>query len=38
MTNEELMEVIVNSQEAAELVKQGVKTEEEMLVGIIAGA
>jgi hypothetical protein len=37
MTDEELMEVIVNSQEAAELVKQGVKTKEELLLGMIKG-
>jgi hypothetical protein len=31
MTDEELMEVIVNSPEAAELVKQGVKTKDELI-------
>jgi hypothetical protein len=33
MTDEELMEVIVRSPEAAELVTQGVRTEEELLLG-----
>jgi hypothetical protein len=37
MTDEELMEAIVNSQEAAELVKQGVKTEEELPDSVIVG-
>jgi len=31
------MDVIVNSQEAAELVKQGVKTKDELLRGLIRG-
>ena len=38
MTDEELMEAIVSSQEAAALVNQGVKTEEELLLGLIGGA
>jgi hypothetical protein len=37
MTDAELMEVIVNSLEAAELVEQGVKTREELLLGIAYG-
>jgi hypothetical protein len=37
MTDEELMEVIVQSSEAAELAKQGVRTKEELLMGIIHG-
>jgi hypothetical protein len=37
MTDEDLMEVVVQSPEAAELVKQGVRTEEELLLGLISG-
>jgi hypothetical protein len=37
MTDEELMQVIVQSPEAAELVKQGVKTRKELLMGIAYG-
>jgi hypothetical protein len=37
MSDEELMEFIVQSPEAAELVKQGVKTKEELLLGIAYG-
>jgi hypothetical protein len=37
MTDEELIQVIVQSAEAAELVKQGVRTEEELLLGLIRG-
>jgi DNA-directed RNA polymerase subunit F len=37
MTDEELMQEIINSHEAAELVKQGVRTEEELLLGLIGG-
>jgi hypothetical protein len=37
MTDAELMEVIVKAPEAAELVKQGVKTQEELLLGIAYG-
>lgn len=36
MSDEELMEVIVSSHETAELVKQGVKTKEDLLLGIIS--
>ena len=36
MTDEELMEVIVQSPEAAELVRQGVKTKDELLRRIAA--
>ena len=37
MTNGELMQVIVTSPEAKELVKQGVKTRKELLLGLIKG-
>jgi hypothetical protein len=37
MTNEELWQVIVQSPEAAELVKQGVKTRKQLLMGIACG-
>jgi hypothetical protein len=37
MTNEELWQVIVQSPEAAELVKQGVKTRKELLMGTACG-
>jgi hypothetical protein len=36
MTDEELMEVIVRSPEAAELVRQGVKTQDELLMRLAA--
>jgi hypothetical protein len=35
MTDEELIEAIVQSSEAAALVNQGVKTREELLTGLI---
>ena len=37
MTNGELMQVIVTSPEAKELVNQGVKTRKELLLGLIKG-
>ena len=37
MTNGELMRVIVTSPEAKDLVKQGVKTRKELLLGLIKG-